>query len=245
MQIRVGCTGLAGLSLSKYAELFDTIEINSTFYKLPKKETAERWFESTKGRIVFCIKAFQGITHPVTSPTWKRAGTQKPQSNVENYGHLKPTKQNVETWNKTLRICKALRADVCVIQLPPSFTCTNTAVNDALKFFKMTCRNVSIAVEFRHKCWIENVARTKTLIKNAMLIHITRPLKEMPLSNKPICYYRLHGLGTQLYKYNYTDDDLQKLKKVFFEVKCSNADVMFNNLAMRDDALRFKEIIMK
>lgn len=245
MKIRVGCCGLAGLSLSKYAELFDTIEINTTFYKLPRKETAERWVESTKGKLVFCMKAFQAITHPVTSPTWKRAGTQKPQINVENYGHLKPTKENVEAWNKTLQICKVLQADVCAIQLPPSFICTDTAVNDASKFFKMIRRTVNIGVEFRHKSWIENIANTKKLIKNAMLIHITDPLKETPVSNTPICYYRLHGLGKQLYKYNYTDDDLQKLKKLVFDIKCSNAYVMFNNLSMRDDALRFREIIIK
>jgi len=208
MQVRVGCCGLAGLSLSKHAELFDTIEINSTFYKLPKRETAKGWFESTKGKMVFCMKAFQGITHPISSPTWKRAGTQRPRSMVENYGHLKPTKENAESWERTLEVCEAMHTAVCIIQLPPSFACTDAAVADALKFFKTIRRPVHIAIEFRHRSWIDDVELTKALIKSADLIHITDPLKDKPLSRKKICYYRLHGLGKQLYRYNYTDDDL-------------------------------------
>lgn len=243
MKIRVGCCGLAGLSLSKYAELFDTIEINSTFYKLPKRETAERWLESTKGKILFCMKAFQGITHPIASPTWKRAGTQRPKSMVENYGHLKPTKENAEAWKRTLEVCEAMHASVCVIQLPPSFTCTDTAVTDALKFFNMILRPVDIAVEFRHRSWADNVGLTNTLIKSADLIHITDPLKETPLSRKNICYYRLHGLGKQLYKYNYTYDDLLKLKDAILDIECEETYVMFNNLSMRDDALRFQKMV--
>lgn len=243
MQVRVGCCGLAGLSLSKYAELFDTIEINSTFYKLPKRETAERWYESTKGKIAFCMKAFQGITHTIESPTWKRVGIQKPKSMVENYGHLKPTKENAESWEKTLEMCMAMHAGVCVIQLPPSFMCTDAAVADALKFFKMVRRPVDIAIEFRHRSWTDNVELTKILIKNADLIHITDPLKDKPLSRKKICYYRLHGLGKQLYRYNYTYEDLINLKNIILDIKCEKAYVMFNNLSMRDDALRFRKMV--
>lgn len=239
----MGCCGLAGMSLSKYMELFDTIEINSTFYKLPRRETAERWFESINGKIVFCMKAFQGITHPIASPTWKRAGIQKLKSMVDNYGHLKPTKENAESWRRTLEICEAMHASMCVIQLPPSFTCTDVTVNDALKFFEMIRRLVNIAIEFRHKSWADNVESTKALIKSADLIHITDPLKEKPLSRKKICYYRLHGLGNQLYKYNYTDDDLLKLKSVVLDIECDECYVMFNNLSMRDDALRFRKLI--
>lgn len=95
MWVRIGYCGLSGLNLSRYAELFQTIEINSTFYKLPKRETAQQWYEKTEGKLIFCMKAFQGITHPLTSPTWKRAGTQRPKSMFENYGHLKPTRENV------------------------------------------------------------------------------------------------------------------------------------------------------
>lgn len=242
MEVRIGCCGLAGLSLGKYAQLFDTIEINSTFYKLPKRETAERWFKNTEGKIVFSMKAFQGITHPISSPTWKRAGTQKPESMVENYGHLKPTKQNEESWKRTLEICEAMCARVCVIQLPPSFTCTKATVADALKFFKMIRRPVETAIEFRHRSWFDNSGLMEMLIKKAGLIHITDPLKERPLSRKKICYYRLHGLGRQLYRYNYTDDDLRKLKNAIHNIECDEAYVMFNNLAMRDDALRFRRM---
>lgn len=241
MEVRVGCCGLAGMSLSKYIEQFDTIEINSTFYRLPSRETAERWFRTAGKNFTFCMKAFQGITHPITSSTWKKAGKQRPAENVENYGHLKPTKENIESWNKTLEICQALHVSICVIQLPPSFICTDGNVSNALKFFKKINRPVDVAIEFRHRSWIEKLEDTKNLINKARLIHITDPLKEKPL-NIGSNYYRLHGLE-KMYKYNYTDDDLRKLKKSIFDIKSKIAYVMFNNLSMREDALKFKKIL--
>jgi uncharacterized protein YecE (DUF72 family) len=241
MEVRVGCCGLAGLSLTKYSELFDAIEINSTFYRLPRINTALRWFETTRGKLAFSMKAFQGITHPITSPTWKRVGSQKPTKNVQNYGRLKPTKENLECWNKTLEICKALHATVCVIQLPPSFTCTDASINDALKFFRMINRHLDIAIEFRHKSWFEKISDTKRLVSKANLIHITDALKEMPVSSGK-AYYRLHGPGKQMYKYSYTNEDLRKLREVIHDMRCEVAYVMFNNLSMREDALRFKKI---
>lgn len=243
MQIRVGCCGLAGLSLARYAEMFDTAEINSTFYRLPNRETAERWFERTGGKVVFCMKAFQGITHPISSPTWKRAGRQIPKSGVKNYGHLKPTAENVVAWERTLEICEAIHAHVCVIQMPPSFTCTDRSVRGVLEFSRIVRRPVEIALEFRHGSWLENIGVTRSLIDGAGLIHITDPLKEKPESGKKICYYRLHGLDKHLYRYNYTDEDLCKLKGTVLNIKCQTAYVMFNNLSMRDDALRFKKMI--
>lgn len=189
------------------------------------------------------MKAFQGITHPLTSPTWKRAGTQRPKSMFENYGHLKPTRENVDCWQRTLEVCEAMHARVCVIQLPPSFICSKSVITNALKFFSLIRRPISTAIEFRHLSWNENVGLARELIRKADLIHVTDPLKEKPLSEKSLCYYRLHGMGKSLYKYNYTDEDLLKLKERVLENKCEEAYVMFNNLSMRDNALCFRKIM--
>ncbi|MDE3056325.1 MAG: DUF72 domain-containing protein [Bacteroidota bacterium] len=81
-KIHIGCCGWSYLNekeftalsetvrgrtkLQAYAKLFTAVEINSTFYRLPRLSTAEKWRkevdEVTPG-FEFTVKAFQGITH--------------------------------------------------------------------------------------------------------------------------------------------------------------------------------------
>lgn len=76
--VRVGCSGWnyadwreeiypKGLPtsrwLERYAELFDTVEVNTTFYRLPKRDAVARWVEQTPDDFVFTIKASRYMTH--------------------------------------------------------------------------------------------------------------------------------------------------------------------------------------
>jgi uncharacterized protein YecE (DUF72 family) len=49
--------------LERYAELFDTVEVNATFYRLVTRETVERWVEQTPSEFVFAVKASRYLTH--------------------------------------------------------------------------------------------------------------------------------------------------------------------------------------
>ena len=77
-RIRIGCSGWnydswrggiypEGLAqrrwLERYAELFDTVEVNSTFYRLASRTGVERWVEQTPEDFVFAVKASQYLTH--------------------------------------------------------------------------------------------------------------------------------------------------------------------------------------
>ena len=48
---------------SHYATLFDTVEVNSTFYRLPRREAVARWVEQTPDDFVFAVKASRYLTH--------------------------------------------------------------------------------------------------------------------------------------------------------------------------------------
>lgn len=76
--IRVGCSGWnydawrggiypKGLArrrwLERYAEVFDTVEVNSTFYRLASRAGVERWVEQTPEDFVFAVKASRYLTH--------------------------------------------------------------------------------------------------------------------------------------------------------------------------------------
>jgi uncharacterized protein YecE (DUF72 family) len=77
-EVRVGCSGWnyadwreriypKGLPASKwlehYATLFDTVEVNNTFYRLPRVEAVARWVEQSPPGFVFAVKASRYLTH--------------------------------------------------------------------------------------------------------------------------------------------------------------------------------------
>ena len=75
--VRIGCSGWnyaswkdefyegkpARLWLQHYARYFDTVEVNSTFYRLPLKTSVARWVEETPPNFVFAVKASRYLTH--------------------------------------------------------------------------------------------------------------------------------------------------------------------------------------
>jgi uncharacterized protein YecE (DUF72 family) len=76
--VRIGCSGWnyrdwrgdfypeklpARRWLGSYAERFDTVEVNATFYRLPTRETVARWVEQTPADFVFAVKASRYLTH--------------------------------------------------------------------------------------------------------------------------------------------------------------------------------------
>jgi uncharacterized protein YecE (DUF72 family) len=77
-EVRVGCSGWnyadwreriypKGLPPSKwlehYAMLFDTVEVNNTFYRLPRVDAVARWVEQSPPGFVFAVKASRYLTH--------------------------------------------------------------------------------------------------------------------------------------------------------------------------------------
>src|SRR5262245_21583968 len=50
--------------LAFYAEHFDTVEVNSTFYGQPRREVTARWVERTPPGFEFSVKLYQKFTHP-------------------------------------------------------------------------------------------------------------------------------------------------------------------------------------
>ena len=49
--------------LERYAEVFGTVEVNATFYRLPKEKTVQAWVEQVPGDFLFAVKASRYLTH--------------------------------------------------------------------------------------------------------------------------------------------------------------------------------------
>ncbi len=78
-------------------------------------------------------------------------------------------------------------------------------------------------------------------------MHVVDPFKHEMLVTRGTAYLRLHGIGKGEvnYSYKYTDDDLSRLKGFIDGVGSSTVYVMFNNVHMLDDAIRFMKLIGK
>ncbi len=244
--IKVGCCGFPG-GIKKYFEKFRLVEVQSTFYKLPRVETAEKWRKNAPKEFEFTVKAWQAITHPTTSPTWRRTKIQFSTEDTDRYGFLRPTRQVFEAWEKTMEICKVLEAKVCVIQCPASFTANEQNIRNAKKFFSEIEREeLTIAWEPRGKSW--TAEKVESLCEELELTHCVDPFAAEPahFAGKT-AYFRLHGKppGTRMYYYEYSDEDLKWLSERVRRLEAEGLMVycLFNNVYMEQDAEKFSHLI--
>lgn len=243
MEIYVGCCGFP-VSKKKYYENFKAVEVQSTFYTLPSLKLAEKWRREAPRGFVFCVKCFQGVTHPITSPTWKKCKS-KLTGKKENYGLLRPTKEVLGSWKKTYEVCKVLEARVCLIQTPASFKDTEENLERAREFFSRIERGeMEVAVELRG--WEKDSVRK--LCKEFKLVECVDPILDLPscFGKKKIAYFRLHGSyerGRINYKHKFTEEELAGIKEKVFGLKVREAFVLFNNVYMFEDAIRFMRLL--
>ncbi|MEM1955424.1 MAG: DUF72 domain-containing protein [Candidatus Caldarchaeum sp.] len=244
-RVLVGCCGWAVKGGRKaYFSRFPTIELQETFYRLPRLETARRWREEAPEGFVFCMKAWQAVSHPVSSPTWRRAGLKVGKEKQQRYGFLRPVKENFEAWDMSTDVAKALGARIVVVQTPPTMPADDQSVKNAVEFFRYASSSgLSVGWEPRGK-----IAELKHVVSDVCsktnVIHITDLLRASPAVESPILYTRLHGLGRKEvnYSYKYTDEDLRRLAEKVSEFIVEDAFVLFNNVSMADDAERFTKL---
>jgi uncharacterized protein YecE (DUF72 family) len=228
--------------------MFDTVELQTPFYKLPQLETAQRWKTEFPNGFVPCSKAWQAITHPTTSPTWRRSGLKPEELRSKEYGLLRPTRDNFEAWERTRAVCEAAGVRVCVIQCPASFKATEENIANMRAFLsKIERGQLIIAWEPRGE-WLQKPELVKKLCKKLDLVHAVDPLRLAPqhLGKRKIAYFRLHGFGKpSMYNYKYSADELKRLAHIVSGLEAHEVFCMFNNVHMLDDARRFKRILAK
>lgn len=248
MAVRVGTCGWSARGgRRRYFEFFDTVELQETFYKLPREATAMRMRADAPPHFDFNLKAWQAITHPPSSPTWRRAGLKIDPAKRDKYGFFRQTEEVLEAWEKTLRIARILRATTVVFQSPPSFRCSRENTDNLEAFFTTIDRHgVLLGWEPRGD-WHDNPGKLRGLLEGLDLIHVVDPLRRDPLRITSTLYFRLHGLGGKYvnYRYKYTDNDLASLREKVenFGKLSQRIYVFFNNVHMFDDARRFKGMV--
>lgn len=244
MRVLVGTCGFA-TSKNTYFKKFNTVEIQETFYNIPSEKTAKKWKEEAPEDFVYTLKAWQGITHPANSPTWKRYKGKR-RINLANYGNFMPTKEVFEAWKATADFARILGARMVIFQSPPSFEPSMRNRSNVENFFSSIERyGLKLGWEPRGE-WLNEKEILKQIIEKCDLIHVVDPFWDKPVVEQEVRYFRLHGLGRRYnYKYEYTSKDLEKLLKIVFEQSFEEVYVMFNVISMMKAAEEFLKLIRK
>jgi uncharacterized protein YecE (DUF72 family) len=214
--------------LAYYAEHFDTVEINTTFYGQPKAEVARNWVQRTPDGFEFSLKLYQRFTHfrrPHGTAKLQSPGSQRVSSvPVIDEGELDQFRHGIDP------LAAAGRLGALLAQFPPSFkqSSESEAYLDALLD---RLRGFPVAVELRHRSWSDEFGRTLSLLNQhgAALVQIDEPkfsssIRQNQLPNVTTFYYmRLHGRNADQwwkhdkaedrYNYLYSADEL----KPFYE----------------------------
>lgn len=235
----IGCCGWAG-ARRRYYQDFRAVELQSTFYQPPPVRLTGKWRAEAPAEFLFCMKAWQLITHPASSPTYRRLKTPVPAEKAAQYGGFQHTAEVWSAWRETLAVAQALRAAVIVFQCPASFGPTADNLKNLIGFFRRIERGPWLAAWEPRGEWPEETVRDAC--RQCGLAHCVDPFRAEPVWGDA-AYFRLHGRGG--YRYRYTDADLRELAGICRrqrDLGRSPVYVMFNNMSMREDALRFRRI---
>lgn len=230
--------------IQAYADMYPLVEVNSTFYKLPRVSTVKKWktlVDEVNNDFIFIVKANQRITHLPSSPTYKKVGIEIDESNKDKLGFFKSTEEVFKAWNETKEVCEALEAEVCLFQSPWSFTPVKEHLENLNNFFSQIRSDLTFAFEPRGGKWTFEII--KKVCEKHNIIPVGDPLKEKYTETQNLAYFRLHGLGDSMYRYKFTNSDLKNLYDKCEQFFGDKIFVLFNNYEMFNDCERFLKYI--
>ncbi len=153
--------------LRHYAEHFDTVEVNSSYYAIPEARTAARWAERTPDGFVFHVKAFGMMTGHRVLPEQLPADLRPLVTTVTARGNVDPTEKLVDLVFRRFRqalepLAAADRLGGVLLQYGPSVAPSP----DALAFIERGAALLApyeVLVEFRQRDWLSQDNRAETL----------------------------------------------------------------------------------
>jgi len=203
--VRIGCSGWSYRSwrgnlypdklpasrwLERYAEVFDTVEVNATFYRLPKRETVESWAGQTPDGFLFAVKGSRYLTH---------------------MRRLRDMEEGVARfWEPLEPLRKAKRLGPVLWQLPESLHRDEDLLASALAILPPALH----CFEFRHPSWFTAGVRKLLAEHGASLAIGADARRELPRGRPAgeLAYLRLH-YGSRGRDGNYSATELDTWRR--------------------------------
>ncbi len=237
LQIHTGCCGFR-CAQQKYFDTFHCVEIDSSFYNLPKPETAARWRAAAPAGFHFAMKAWQVITHRADSPSYQRT-----RLDARDRPHCGGFAYNPTTrwaWDQTVAVAKALDAAIVLFQCPASFRSNKENIANLRHFFERAKRGKFVIGWEPRGTW--DAKLVADLCRDLDLVHVADPFQNPSVTRVPLRYFRLHGLSVM--KHRFSDEELRKLLGFCREEK-TPVYCFFNNASMLADARGFAQLVQE
>jgi uncharacterized protein YecE (DUF72 family) len=235
----IGCSGFSykewkeefypkGLPQSKwftyYAQHFDTLELNVTFYRFPTLNSLKGWYDKAPDKFSFSAKVPRSITH---------------------FKKFEETERMINDFYGLLNEGLKEKLACVLFQLPPTLVYSKEKLEKIISQVNPTFNNV---IEFRHESWWKKSVQTHLKKHNISFCGVSFPKISFddPVINTPTCYYRFHGVP----KLFYSEYDEAFIKKIYTQIaqnkKLTTAYIYFNNtasLAALHNAKYFQKLI--
>jgi uncharacterized protein YecE (DUF72 family) len=244
--------------LSFYAERFEVVELNSSFYAIPSGANVERWAEITPDRFRFHVKLHRLLswhaTKPDALPPDMRDGLElNPRGNVVATDDLR--RAMVERLTESVQpLDKRGKLGAFLLQLSPAFRPRDHRLEELDPILDGFAPH-PVAVEFRYRAWMRDKRRAEVFSHlsehGAAFVCVDAPLAEhvpiMPpidaVTNRHLAYMRCHGRNEKGYMsgrsvaerfdYDYPDEELEEIadRSRALADDADEVHVLFNNNA--------------
>jgi uncharacterized protein YecE (DUF72 family) len=215
--------------LAFYAEHFNTVEVNSTFYGQPRAEVCRGWAQRTPAGFEFSIKLYQKFTHPKMFKEAFVRGIPSGEGGQALLDELaRPNESDLDAFRSGIEpLAASGKLGALLAQFPPSFK-DSPASRDYLQWLLQAFQDYRVAVELRHSSWSDAVGDTLALLNpfGSAWVQIDEPkfrlsIKQNFLPNVEGLYYmRLHGRNAKewwthekaedRYNYLYTEPEVSE-----------------------------------
>ena len=174
--------------LAYYSHRFNTVEVNTTFYRFPPAPLVKGWIRKSPDDFVFSVKSSRFFTH------LKRLNVADPDFQ-KRFGDFL---ERLSVLEKKL--------GPILFQLPPHFTKNLSVLENFLAFLPS---DHSFVVEFRHVGWFDDEVYALLKKYHVALAVVSAPgIPYVPMVTSSLAYFRLHGADSW-YNYRYSYDELK------------------------------------
>jgi uncharacterized protein YecE (DUF72 family) len=177
----------AARRLLRYAEVFDTVELNASFYRWPKDSTFAGWRAQLPEGFTMSVKAHRGLTH------YRRLASPEP-------------------WIERFQRCWQVLGDhhgVLLVQLHPEQHRDDARLDS---FLRSVPASIRVAVELRHPSW--NDPAVYALLESHRAAYVVMSgggLACIPRATADVVYVRMHGPDPDaMYAGSYTSGELRR-----------------------------------
>jgi uncharacterized protein YecE (DUF72 family) len=247
----------AGERLAWYAQYFDLVEVNSTFYSVPEPRMVERWCAATPDDFTFDVKLHQLFSFHATPAKLLPPDLQN-RVETDAKGNVKATPEAQQALLKiflrgTAIFRTAGKMGVLLLQLSPAFSPRKHELKELEPLMEML-NGYELAIEFRNRNWVigDQLESTINFVRKHSLIfvnvdapgsdHFTVMRSDIDeVTNSNVAYLRLHGRNEKAYTtgktvaarfdYDYNEQEIaevaERSRKLAKETR--DVHVIFNN----------------